>query len=293
MCGTLPAERPVFIADLHLSRDEPALTEALVDFLENVAPDYGELFVLGDCFDAWIGDDEIDRWPELITAFNRLHATGTRIYFMQGNRDFIMGRDAPRTLGGTLIADPTVIVHNKRRILLSHGDAWCTGDEDYQKVRRRVRRAWWQGMMLSLPRFVRLKVARDARAKSKAAKKNKAKSAPSVMDVAVPAVAEAVERHDADLVVHGHTHRPTLHPPGEGLPVTRIVVPDWRVMPDGRVSAGYVHIDRVPVLETFTHVPAAKTAANAASIDKADEKTTPSSGTQAASPTATTREVVA
>ena len=157
---------PVFISDLHLSHSEPDTMNAFLRFLEHEAAEHAELLILGDFFDYWIGDDASYTMAAVADAL-RAYSASHGLYIMHGNRDFMMGERFAREIGATLLRDPAVGVLRGERILLSHGDLWCTFDADYQKVRRRVRSVWWQWIMLRLPLKKRLQVAEDARARDR------------------------------------------------------------------------------------------------------------------------------
>ncbi len=232
---------PIFVADLHLSRDESALVEGFLRFLTREATHYDELFLLGDIFDAWIGDDERVVWQDLTGALRALVDQGVRLYLMQGNRDFFLNEDFASACGGTLLRDPTVLIYHDIPLLISHGDGWCTEDHDYMRVRARVRRPWWQATMLLLPRWLRREVAARARAKSKARKQMKPAD---IMDVSLPSIAQLTQVNRAQLVIHGHTHRGALHEPNQYLNVPRAVIPDWRVKNNTLIQWGLslIHI---------------------------------------------------
>ena len=171
--GPVTLNDPVFISDLHLSHSEPDTINAFLRFLEHEAAEHAELLILGDFFDYWIGDDASYTMAAVADAL-RAYSASHGLYIMHGNRDFMMGERFAREIGATLLRDPAVGVLRGERILLSHGDLWCTFDADYQKVRRRVRSVWWQWIMLRLPLKKRLQVAEDARARSRTRKSVKA-----------------------------------------------------------------------------------------------------------------------
>lgn len=148
--GPVTLNDPVFISDLHLSHSEPDTMNAFLRFLEREAAEHAELLILGDFFDYWIGDDASYTMAAVADAL-RAYSASHGLYIMHGNRDFMMGERFAREIGATLLRDPAVGVLRGERILLSHGDLWCTFDADYQKVRRRVRSVWWQWIMLRLP----------------------------------------------------------------------------------------------------------------------------------------------
>ncbi len=229
---------PVFLADLHLSAEVPAIVSGFLRFLETDALAYDEILLLGDIFDAWIGDDARDEWEAVQTRCLALKAQGKRLYLMQGNRDFMMGKDLAKAWGATLLADPVIATIKGKRYLLSHGDQWCTNDVTYQAARVRIRRAWWQAMILSLPRGIRAGIARRAREKSRAHQKS---TTVTLMDVTPSAIEAAIQTHNVDGLIHGHTHRPAEHTLAEGH--TRWVLPDWREKDHVLTQAGYLALD--------------------------------------------------
>ncbi|MFR2198927.1 MAG: UDP-2,3-diacylglucosamine diphosphatase [Sutterella wadsworthensis] len=217
--GPVTLNDPVFISDLHLSHSEPDTINAFLRFLEHEAAEHAELLILGDFFDYWIGDDASYTMAAVADAL-RAYSASHGLYIMHGNRDFMMGERFAREIGATLLRDPAVGVLRGERILLSHGDLWCTFDADYQKVRRRVRSVWWQWIMLRLPLKKRLQVAEDARARSRTRKSVKAAY---ITDVDERALDEAARNLEAAVVIHGHTHRPGITTTAGG--VTRAVYP--------------------------------------------------------------------
>ena len=176
--GPVTLNDPVFISDLHLSHSEPDTMNAFLRFLEREAAEHAELLILGDFFDYWIGDDASYTMAAVADAL-RAYSASHGLYIMHGNRDFMMGERFAREIGATLLRDPAVGVLRGERILLSHGDLWCTFDADYQKVRRRVRSVWWQWIMLRLPLKKRLQVAEDARARAAPASPSRPPTSPT------------------------------------------------------------------------------------------------------------------
>jgi len=215
--------RALFISDLHLSEDRPAANERFFAFIEDTAADADALYVLGDLFEYWIGDDDLaDPFNSIIAGFfRRLTAGGTRLYFMHGNRDFLVGEGFAAATGAELLADPAV----REGALLMHGDTLCTDDLEYQDWRRTARSPDWQRGFLakSLPeRRVAVKGMRE-----KSRKVTGAKPA-EIMDVNDDAVREALRRHNVSRLIHGHTHRPGRHRlEVDGRACERWVLPDW------------------------------------------------------------------
>jgi UDP-2,3-diacylglucosamine hydrolase len=215
--------RSLFISDLHLSEERPGANERFFQFLEEDAAGAQALYVLGDLFEYWIGDDDLGAAfnAVIVGFFRRLTAAGTRLYFMQGNRDFLVGQAFASATGATLLADPSIV----EGTLLMHGDTLCTDDLDYQAWRRTARSADWQREFLAKPVGLRRETVQGLREKSKAV--IQAKSA-EIMDVNDAAVAEAFRRHGVTRLVHGHTHRPGVHRVEvDGRRCERWVLPDW------------------------------------------------------------------
>ena len=235
--GPVTLNDPVFISDLHLSHSEPDTMNAFLRFLEREAAEHAELLILGDFFDYWIGDDASYTMAAVADAL-RAYSASHGLYIMHGNRDFMMGERFAREIGATLLRDPAVGVLRGERILLSHGDLWCTFDADYQKVRRRVRSVWWQWIMLRLPLKKRLQVAEDARARSRTRKSVKAAY---ITDVDERALDEAARNLEAAVVIHGHTHRPGITTTAGG--VIRAVLPDWHFEEANCIRGGWIGIE--------------------------------------------------
>ena len=219
----------LFISDLHLDASHPEISEQFIDFLRIEAAHAEALYILGDLFEAWIGDDDPD--PDkrrIIDALRQTTAAGVRCYVMHGNRDFLIGKRFCRETGAGLLHDGTVIDLYGRKVLLLHGDTLCIDDPDYQRLRRIVRNPLVQFVMrrLSLPRRQRL--ASRMRAGSKAHIQAMDRAAPQIMDVNQGEVIATLERYGVDCMIHGHTHRPAIHQLiVDGKPATRIVLGDW------------------------------------------------------------------
>jgi UDP-2,3-diacylglucosamine hydrolase len=227
-----------FISDLHLSIERPDITAAFVSFMESKASQAEALYVLGDLFDAWFGDDFEDECIlQVKQAFRQLTERGVPVYFIQGNRDFLLGKRFARETGITLLAEQAVVTLYQHNAVILHGDTLCTRDVDYQKFRRKSRSWWWQGFMLALPLFVRKKIADDYRAKSKAA--TAIKSA-AIMDVTESEVIHVMESCGVNLMIHGHTHRPAIHQVTltDGSQAHRVVLGDWYT------QSSYLQLDK-------------------------------------------------
>jgi UDP-2,3-diacylglucosamine hydrolase len=219
----------LFISDLHLDKSRPDITRQFLDFLESEASQAERLYILGDLFEAWIGDDDPD--PDkrsVVVALRKLNERGVRCFVMHGNRDFMLGKQFGAESGTTLIDDGIVVTVSGRKVLLMHGDTLCTDDHSYQRLRRIVRNPIVQWIMRSLSLAQREKLAVRMRAGSKAHIEAADRSKPYVMDVNQDAVANAFREHDVDCLIHGHTHRPAIHEVTvDGRSCTRIVLGDW------------------------------------------------------------------
>jgi UDP-2,3-diacylglucosamine hydrolase len=217
----------LFISDLHLSEERPAANEQFIGFLEGKARKADALYILGDFFEYWIGDDDLAAPFNAVMAglLRSLAVEGVRVYFMHGNRDFLVAGRFCAATGAQLLADPTVHEIEGVKTLLVHGDTLCTDDVDYQSWRRTARSERWQGEFLAKSRSERRSMILGLREKSKAV--IQAKPA-QIMDVNQAAVAEAMRRHGVTRLVHGHTHRPGRHNLSvDGRPAERWVLPDW------------------------------------------------------------------
>lgn len=218
----------LFISDLHLCEDRPQISELFFRFLNEQASKAAALYILGDLFEVWVGDDQLDHDAlsrNVADAFHALSAAGTKLFFMHGNRDFLVGERFARESGMTLLADPTVIQLNGEKVLLMHGDTLCTDDVAYQTFRTQVRDPVWQSALLGKPYAEREALARSIRARSDTEKSMKAEH---IMDVNAASVEAAFIQHDCRVMVHGHTHRPARHELlVQGQPATRWVLQDW------------------------------------------------------------------
>ena len=216
----------LFISDLHLDADRPDIGAQFLAFLETDARDAEALYILGDLFESWVGDDDPNpHYAVMKTAIRALVDAGVPVFFMHGNRDFMIGRQFAAETGVQLLNDPTPLELYGERVLLSHGDALCTDDRQYQNVRQMTRDPEWQAMMRAKPIAERLAFAEQARAASRA---HYASASEDIMDVNADAVAQCFREHEMDILLHGHTHRPAVH--AIELPdrrVTRIVLGDW------------------------------------------------------------------
>ena len=201
--------RQLFISDLHLEASRPDITAGLLQFLSNESGHCSALYILGDLFEVWLGDDSDDPLAEEIaSALKAFAEAGAKIYLMHGNRDFLLGEDYARRCGAELLPDPSVIDTDLGPVILSHGDSLCTDDTDYQAFRSQVRNPEWQQQFLAQPLAARRAFAEQARAHSKNATADKNAE---IMDVNQQAVQSLLENHGLPRLLHGHTHRPAQH----------------------------------------------------------------------------------
>lgn len=217
----------LFISDLHLSEERPAANEQFIGFLEGKARAADALYILGDFFEYWIGDDDLEAPFNAVMAgwLRGLARHGVPVYVMHGNRDFLIGEQFCRATGAVLLPDPSVVELDGEDTLLVHGDTLCTDDHDYQSWRRVARSEDWQREFLSKPRAERRSMILGLREKSKAV--IQAKPA-EIMDVNDGAVVEALRAHGVRRLVHGHTHRAGRHEHQvDGRRCERWVLPDW------------------------------------------------------------------
>ncbi len=217
----------VFISDLHLHAEQPETQQRAVDFLEAVCNGTTSLYILGDLFDVWVGDDDPVDWAQpFLAALSAASHRGTAVHLMHGNRDFLLGETFAARIGATLHTEDQLIIEVAgTRALIMHGDTLCTDDTRYQSVRSRVRGATWQRDFLQLPLAERQHRAAGMRDESRAAN---AAIDLSLTDANSASCERALTESGAALLIHGHTHRPATHPCGHG---ERIVLGEW--LPDG------------------------------------------------------------
>lgn len=211
----------LFISDLHLSPDHPRLVRGFFALLKEYQHQQTQLYILGDWFNAWIGDDYTAPWlDEIVTALQDFHAAGNQVYFQVGNRDFALGQKFLDQFQGILLPDCHVLEINQLKFRLEHGDALCTDDIGYQRFKKVIRNPLVLGFLRKTPLSFRTKLANGFRKKSHAAQQFKSYE---VMDVNPQAVAQALA--NVDVLIHGHTHRAAIH---EQEGKKRIVLGDWK-----------------------------------------------------------------
>jgi UDP-2,3-diacylglucosamine hydrolase len=216
----------LFISDLHLDRGRPAATSLFMAFLEQRASAANALYILGDLFEAWIGDDDDEPLGQQVaSALRTLSCRGVPVYLMRGNRDFLLGEAFAAASGARLLPEMEVIDLYATPTLIMHGDSLCTDDVDYQAFRHRVRSPEWQSQMLALPLSRRREIAEQLRVESEQAIRDKG---PLITDVNPEAVVTALQTHGVRRLIHGHTHRSCIHEwQSAGDTFQRIVLGDW------------------------------------------------------------------
>jgi len=216
----------LFISDLHLCKERPEIAELFLEFLEYRAKRSDALYILGDLFEVWIGDDALR--PDnkrIIAALRAVVDHGTPVAFMHGNRDFLIGKTFADLSGCTLLPDPTIVELNSEPVLLMHGDTLCTDDTEYLQFRAKVRDPQFQHDFLSRPITKRADIAGHYRQESRARSKLKPME---IMDANADAVVKIMKQHHVKRLIHGHTHRPAIHSLKiDGQDAQRIVLGDW------------------------------------------------------------------
>jgi UDP-2,3-diacylglucosamine hydrolase len=248
--GAANHARPLFfIADLHLSEAIPKTVAAFEHFIEVTANDADSVFILGDLFEFWIGDDVLDPSVQgeradfarrMTRLMHTLSERGIALYVMHGNRDFLLGKRFMKAAGAMFLPDPYVMTAFGTRIALAHGDALCTADSGYQRFRRFARNRVAQHMFLALPLRTRLNIGQRMRSNSQGAREM---GMSAKYDVTREAVASLFASSQAHTMIHGHTHRPAMHREADG---TRWVLPDWELDIDAP-RGGYLRVDETGV----------------------------------------------
>lgn len=212
----------LFISDLHLDATRPATAAAFFRFLEQEAVKADALYILGDLFELWLGDDDDSEWVlDVREHLQRLARSGTGIYFLHGNRDFLLGQDFAVAAGMELLPEFHQLELDGQRILLMHGDTLCIDDHEYQAFRQQVRQPQWIEAVMARPLAERRALGRQLREQSQSMNSRKSED---IMDVAESEVRAVMAQHRADKLIHGHTHRPARHRVAQG---ERIVLGDW------------------------------------------------------------------
>lgn len=224
-----PETVALFVSDLHLHTSLPRTTAAFADFLQNQAQHAQQLYLLGDIFEYWAGDDDCaDPYnQEVIDAIRAVSDAGVAVYWIAGNRDFLVGDVFAREAGLTRLDDPSIVTIAGQKIVLVHGDAQCTDDEAYMTFRTQVRQPAWQHHFLAMPLAQRKTIIAGLRSGSRAAQRDKSDA---IMDVNADAIARVFDASNTNLMIHGHTHRPAKHidHDSDGNHTrTRYVLPDW------------------------------------------------------------------
>lgn len=232
-----PETAALFVSDVHLSPRMPKTAAAFLRFLDEQARHTQALYLLGDIFEYWAGDDDIDD-PfnrKIVSALRALHERGVALFWMAGNRDFLAAEGFAEASGALLLPEPFVADIGGQRVLLLHGDAQCIDDRDYMAFRAQVRNPEWQRAFLARPLAERKAIIEGMREGSRDAQREKAMA---IMDVNTNAIASLFDQHAVGLMIHGHTHRPAIHPTGKG---TRHVLPDWDC--DAANRGGWISAD--------------------------------------------------
>lgn len=231
-----------FISDLHLSESQPRTTQAFLDFLQQRVSQAQELYILGDLFEYWAGDDDLGTPynKEIADALHALSDTGVKIFWIAGNRDFLVGPEFAQATGLILLPDPFVACISNKRITLTHGDAQCIDDTAYMAFREQVRQEQWRAAFLLLPLSQRKTIITGLRNDSSQAKNEKSYE---IMDVNAMAIEDLFDATETTIMIHGHTHRPARHDIfSSGRQRVRYVLPDWDV--EAEVSrGGWIAID--------------------------------------------------
>ena len=214
-----------FISDLHLDKTRPEVNKYFINYLDNINKDVTDLYILGDLFEYWVGDDDpMDGLNAIRASISQLGAK-INIWYMHGNRDFLISKKICSSLNMHFLEDPTVITKNGQRLLLLHGDTLCTDDNEYQKFRSLVRSDEWQKQMLSKSLKERLALAENLRKKSINANAHKNEN---IMDANINEVDTLIESYKPNIIVHGHTHRPNIHKHNLNQEyIYRYVLGDW------------------------------------------------------------------
>lgn len=235
----------LFVSDVHLSDTLPQTTEYFLNFLSNHAINTEHLYLLGDLFEYWAGDDdcEDDYNQKIITALRTLSDYGVKIFWIAGNRDFLVGEGFAQETGVELLHDPTELYFEESHLIISHGDALCTDDTNYMAFRAMVRQPEWQSAFLAKPLAERKAIILGMRKASSAEQQNKSMA---IMDVNRLAVSALHQQYPGATLIHGHTHRNAIHQEGKSL---RYVLPDWDCDHSESKRGGWLRLDSHHQLE--------------------------------------------
>lgn len=223
--------KTLFISDLHIETANSSIMRSLMQLLDHRAQGADALYILGDLFEAWVGDDDVNDAADMVAAaLGNLSRQGTRIYIMHGNRDFLIGDSFAARCGGALLPEPTIVDCYGHAVLLLHGDSLCTRDVAYINYRKQVREPAWQQAFLARPLLERHMIAQQLRQRSMAENSHKASD---IMDVTHQEVLNLLDAQKVNLMIHGHTHRPGIHtirlqnPINEKNEAVRVVLGSW------------------------------------------------------------------
>lgn len=239
-------KKTYFISDLHLDETRPEITRLFLNFLKQCEHSVNALYVLGDLFEVWIGDDENTIFQsQIIQAFKTATESGLPIYFLHGNRDFLIGQAFLEKSGCRWLPDEHLITLNNKQILLMHGDTLCTQDTAYLKFRKIVRNPFIKKIFLAFPLIIRKKLANKLRA---ASQKHTQSTMPAIMDVDQHEVERIMEAHHVDYLIHGHTHRPGIHTfKINGHASTRMVLGAWHELGSVLIADEEEHFELINI----------------------------------------------
>jgi len=242
----------LFISDLHLQAAHPRTTQAFLNFLQARAMQVQQLYLLGDLFEYWAGDDDLETPynSEIAAAIRQVSASGVEVFWIAGNRDFLVGESFAQAAGLTMLPDPSVIEVAGRRLAIAHGDAQCTDDLAYMAFRAQVRQPQWQAQFLALPLAQRKAIIAGVRKESQEEQRHKTME---IMDVNAEAVNALFDATAASTLIHGHTHRPARHQMQQDNAIrTRYVLPDWEYDVKAQ-RGGWIAIDAAGTIRRFGH----------------------------------------
>jgi UDP-2,3-diacylglucosamine hydrolase len=240
----------LFVSDLHLQESQPRTTRAFFDFLSRHAMHAKQLYLLGDLFEYWAGDDDLaNLYIDSVTnAIRRVAESGVKVFWIAGNRDFLVGKGFAEAAGLTLLPDPFVAVIAGQKITLTHGDAQCTDDVSYMTFRDQVRQPKWQQQFLALPLSRRKEIIDEIRNESRSAQRDKSME---IMDVNADAIASLFDSTGTSIIIHGHTHRPARHAyQNKDIVRTRYVLSDWEC-DSGTPRGGWIAVGSDGTIKRF------------------------------------------